>query len=222
VREDDWLGERLGRTAWTVEDCDGVEEITACGSGFFQAKVSAEWVARVGELEALGFRAIDVNVILRRDAGISEIQSDLRVRDAHSRDRASVLAIATHDYAVSRFHLDPAIPDSVASAIKRDWVDNFFRGGRGDRLLVVDTHEEPAGFLLVVETPEASVIDLIAVATGAQGKGAGSALVAGLVQARSDKPVVVGTQVANTRALRFYERLGFTVQRTQFVLHLHA
>ncbi len=34
--------------------------------------------------------------------------------------------------------------------------------------------------------------------------------------------MLTGTQVSNVDALRFYERLGFTVLRTQFVLHRHA
>ena len=46
--------------------------------------------------------------------------------------------IAQRDFSVSRFHLDPQIPDEVARTIKRDWVDNFFAGARGDRMLVVE------------------------------------------------------------------------------------
>jgi dTDP-4-amino-4,6-dideoxy-D-galactose acyltransferase len=222
VREDVWLGERLGCTAWTIEDRDAAEDIVARGPGFFQAKVPAQRVDRVGELEDAGFRTIDVNITLRREAGNTAREPAVGVRDAGPDDRTTVVEIATRDYAVSRFHLDPEIPDAVASAIKHDWIDNFFLGQRGDRLLVVDSDGEPVGFELVLETAEASVIDLIAVASAARGKGVGGALVSGLLQVRPDRPVLVGTQVANVGALRFYERLGFTVQRTQFVLHRHA
>ena len=68
VREDAWLGRRLGCAAWTVEEADTIDAVMACGAGFFQVKVGADDVARVGSLEAAGFRTIDVNVTFRRDA----------------------------------------------------------------------------------------------------------------------------------------------------------
>ena len=74
------------------------------------------------------------------------------------------MTIAEREYDVSRFHLDPGIPDDVARSIKRDWVDNYFTGARGDRMFVAEHDGEVAGFQLVLDTPEAAVIDLIAVA----------------------------------------------------------
>ena len=234
MREDAWLSERLGRPAWTIEETDTVDEVRAIGAGFFQAKVATDDVARVGSLEGAGFRTIDVNVTYKREpGGLADgvdraVTADgvdpavTGVRDAGPMDRDAVVAIAERDYSVSRFHLDPQIPDEVARAIKRDWADNFFRGDRGDRLLVADPDGKVIGFLLVLDGTKASVIDLIAVATEARGRGAGRALVRGLAESRPNRPVVAGTQIANVGALRFYERLGFTVEQTQFVLHRHA
>jgi ribosomal protein S18 acetylase RimI-like enzyme len=228
MRADAWLGERLGCAAWTVESGDTVEDVLMRGTGFFQAKVSTDQVARVGSLEQAGFRTIDVNVTFRREPGDLGGDADgangavTRVRDAAPADRDAVVGIAERDYTVSRFHLDPQIPDRVAGAIKRDWADNFFHGARGDQLLVAEANGEVIGFLLGLDATGMSIIDLVAVATEARGRGAGRTLVAGLVQSRPDRAVVAGTQVANVGALRFYERLGFTVQQTQFVLHRHA
>lgn len=223
MREDVWLGERLGCAAWTVDVGDAIEDVRTHGRGFFQARVAADDVARVGSLERAGFAAIDVNITFRREpAPVAAGTAGGGVRDGLPEDRDAVVAIAEHDYSVSRFHLDPEIPDAVARAIKRDWVDNFFRGARGDRLLVADREGQVIGFLLVLDGTDASVIDLIAVATEARGHGAGTALVCALAESRPDRPVVAGTQVSNVGALRFYERLGFTVQQTQFILHRHG
>lgn len=222
MREDPWLGERLGCRAWTVDDEDAVEAVLARGPGFYQAKVGADRVARVGSLEDAGFRTIDVNVSLRRDPGGLLPERAATVREAHDRDRDVVAGIAEREHTVSRFHLDPRIPDGVARAIKHDWVENYFRGARGDRLLVVERTGQVLGFLLVLDRADAAVIDLITVAASARGRGAGRALVSALVEAIPDRPVLTGTQIANVDALRFYERLGFTVLRTQFVLHRHA
>lgn len=222
MREDHWLGERLGCRAWTVEDEDTVEAVAACGPGFYQAKVPADRVDRVGSLEDAGFRTIDVNVTLRRAAGGPVSAEGASVRDARDGDRDAVVTIAERDHTVSRFHLDPRIPDGVARAIKRDWVENYFRGARGDRLLVLERTGQVLGFLAVLDSADAAVIDLITVAASARGRGAGGALVSALVTATPDRPVLTGTQISNVDALRFYERLGFTVLRAQFVLHRHV
>ena len=89
-------------------------------------------------------------------------------------------------------------------------------------MLVVERAGDVIGFELVLDTDEGSVIDLIAVAAAERGQGAGTALVSGLIASRPERPVLVGTQVSNIGAMRFYERLGFIAARAQFVLHRHA
>jgi dTDP-4-amino-4,6-dideoxy-D-galactose acyltransferase len=222
VREDAWLGKRLGCAAWTVEDLDTADELSASGPGFFQARVPTADVARVGSLERVGFRTVDVTVTVRRDPGLALPERLADVRDARADDRPAVTAIAEREYTVSRFHLDPDIADDVARSIKREWVDNYFTGGRGDRMLVAEHEGEVTGFQLVLDTSEAAVIDLIAVTAAARGRGVGSSLVCSLAESSPDRAVQAGTQVANVPALRLYARLGFAVARTDYVLHRHG
>lgn len=221
MREDAWLGERLGRAAWTVEDSDTAEELAASGTGFFQARVTTGDVARVGALEDIGFRTVDVSVTYRREPGLALPKRAVEVRDAHPDDRAAVIEIAERDYTVSRFHLDPRIADDVAGSIKRDWAGNYFAGARGDRMLVADHDGAVAGFHLVLDTPDAIVVDLIAVAAAARGRGIASALVCAVAESEPGRPLQAGTQVANVPALRLYESLGFAIARTDYVLHRH-
>jgi ribosomal protein S18 acetylase RimI-like enzyme len=222
VREDAWLGKRLGCAAWTIEASDTIDHLSALGPGFFQTRVPTSDVARVGSLERVGFRTVDVSVTFRRDPGLPLPAHPARTRDARPDDRHAVMAIAEREYDVSRFHLDPGIPDGVARSIKREWADNYFTGARGDRMFVAEHDDELAGFQLVLDTPEAAVIDLIAVAGTARGQGIGSSLVCALAQSSPGRAVQAGTQVANLPALRMYGRLGFSVARTDYVLHRHV
>jgi ribosomal protein S18 acetylase RimI-like enzyme len=212
VREDAWLGQRLGRPTFTIEDDD--DPSMATGPGFFQARVDCADVARVRDLEHAGFRVVDVNVTLRREAEPLTNDGDVRVADAAPAQREAVLAIAADHFEVSRFHMDPAISDATASAIKRDWAASVLDGRRGERMLVAEVSGAVAGFLALLAGP---VIDLIAVRTDVRRSGAGRALVA----ACADQTLTVGTQIANTGALRFYERLGFLTVASRYVLHLH-
>jgi ribosomal protein S18 acetylase RimI-like enzyme len=224
VRDDAWLAERLGRPVLTFEPGDdpaGVARAAARRApAFAQAKVATADVATTAALEDAGFRVVDVNVTLSRPGGGVAMPAD--VGAAVEADREVVLEIAGRHYDVSRFHRDPAIPARTANAIKRDWAAAYLDGRRGERMLVVRRAGRAVGFLAVLApSPEVRVIDLVAVHPEARGAGAGRALVEALLSG-SDGRVDVGTQIANTVALRFYERLGFRVSDTRYVLHLHA
>ncbi len=160
MRADDWLGERLGRPAHTLEAGDGAHGLA---SGFYQAKVDCEDIPRVRALENAGFRVVDVNLTLRREPGQFDAPGPVSVaRPAH---RAAVMEIAEHGFATSRFHLDPEIPAAAAAAIKRDWAAALCDGERGETLLVAEAGGAATGFLALLE---GSVIDLIAVRADAR------------------------------------------------------
>lgn len=226
MREDHWLGERLGAVALTWEPGDDptvlVAEARRRSPAFAQARVPCSDVATAGALESAGFRVLDVSITLRRPAGGEAPGGACEVADARPEQRASLLAIASGHYRVSRFHMDPLIAPAIADQIKRDWLAAHLDGERGVRLLVASVASRPVGFLGVL-APERGVhvIDLIAVHADARGAGVGEALVRTLLAAPGQR-VDVGTQAANTRAIRFYERLGFQTVETRYVLHLHA
>lgn len=223
MREDHWLAERLEVPVLTYEAGDDpgavARAVAERAPAFAQAKVPCHDVATAGALQDAGFRVVDVNVSLSCP---TRSGSGANVDEAREADRDAVLDLAERHFTVSRFHRDPAIPPATAGAIKRDWAAAYFAGQRGERLLVARRDGRPVGFLGVL-APEAGVrvIDIVAVDAAERGSGAGSSLVETLLGS-FDGRVDVGTQIANTGALRFYERLGFLVTETRYVLHLHA
>jgi ribosomal protein S18 acetylase RimI-like enzyme len=224
VREDPWLAERLGRAALWWDAGDDPAAVAAAARerapAMAQARVPTGEVATVAPLEDAGFRVVDVTVVMagppvaRRDGGVE-------VGDATAEDVPALLEIAEHHYGVSRFHLDPRVPVAVAGAIKRDWLRAYVDGTRGDQLLAARAGGRPIGFLARMRRSDgADIIDLIAVHPDHRGAGAGEALVSAL--APSAGRIEAGTQASNTGAVRFYERLGFGLQSSAYVLHLHA
>jgi ribosomal protein S18 acetylase RimI-like enzyme len=224
VRQDPWLAERLGMAVLTVEAGDDPATVARAAAerapAFAQAKVACEDMRSTAALQDAGFRVVDVNVTLSCPARPGAAPAG--VDEAREADREAVLDLAERHFTVSRFHRDPAIPSTAAAAIKRDWAAAYFDGQRGERLLVARRATRPIGFLGVL-APEAGVrvIDIVAVDTAERGAKVGSSLVTALLASFSGR-VDVGTQIANTGALRFYERLGFLVTDTRYVLHLHA
>jgi GNAT superfamily N-acetyltransferase len=138
-----------------------------------------------------------------------------------------VLEIARSSFRFSRFHLDPLIPLESAHQIKHDWILNYLLRKRGEHLWVASVAGRPAGFLAVIAGNDAGrryrAIDLIGVAPAYQGQGIGQALVAYFIDTYRDHSdfLLVGTQIANLPSIHLYQKLGFSLVKSAYVMHLH-
>jgi dTDP-4-amino-4,6-dideoxy-D-galactose acyltransferase len=215
---DAWLAEVMRRPVFRVEG-SGAADFEA-SPGFYFAKVPTDRVADVRALERRGFSVVDTNVTFEHQRDVAcahDIVGDLEPADADA-----VLAIAGSAFRYSRFHLDPEIGIELAHHVKREWIRNYVRGVRGDRLFVARSRGIPVGFLAALVGHGTAVIDLVAVAPDAHGNGVGSALVAAFSARYQAMPRIVGTQIANVPSIRLYTKLGFALARSQYILHLHA
>ena len=233
IAEDGWLSERVGCPVFTLDADASAAELAehgrSAGRAMYQAKLPTTSVERVRELCRAGMYPVDVAVTLEADpAAIAGPSSDdVRVGQALPDQGEALRRVAETSFRYSRFHLDPGVAMAAADRIKRDWIDSYLRGTRGDELLVAHVDGRVAGFLAVLVDrggdPPARVIDLVAVSEEARGRGAARALSARVAAdaQRGSEIVRVGTQAANVNATRMYERLGFRVARTSYTLHMH-
>ena len=227
---DAWLSGLLGRPAWTVVPEGGaapLSELSKPGAQFATARVDAADTVGAMALQAFGFRAVDMGLTL--EAGRVEVANGGAARFAVPGDRAAVEAIAGSAFRFSRFHLDPMLPKPLADKVKATWAANWFRGTRGDGMVVAeDPQGTVSGFLqLRWAAEERLVIDLIAVRQDCTRRGLARAMI-GFVQshgtgdARRPRGMIVGTQAANIASVRLYESLGFRLRDARFVLHHHG
>lgn len=224
MREDLWLAERLGRAALWWDAGDDPAAVAAAARdrapAMAQARVPSAEVATLTPLEDAGFRVVDVTVTMAGPP-VAPSETGVEVGDATAQDVPALLEIAERHYGVSRFHLDPRVGGAVAGAIKRDWLQAYADGTRGDQLLAARAAGRAIGFLARIRRDDGTdVIDLIAVHPEHRGAGVGEALVAAL--SPPGGRVEAGTQASNALAVRFYERLGFAFRASAYVLHLHA
>jgi ribosomal protein S18 acetylase RimI-like enzyme len=188
---------------------------------FLYAKLPTDSLAAVAWLEALGFHVIDTNVTLERAVGGEQIAA-AATRPARPDDRPRIVEIAAGSFAYSRLHLDPAIPRAAADRSRAEWAGNFFVGDRGDHMVVGEADGSVAGFAQLLGPRDGVVtIDLIGVAEPFRRRGIAAALVAASAAIAGARTLRVGTQIANTPSLRFYETLGFRIVESQYVLHYH-
>ena len=188
---------------------------------FVYARLPCAQTGEMALLQDAGFRVVDVNLNVVKKLG-AKVRAGTEIREAVAEDEEAVAAIAGSAYRFSRFHLDPAFQKADADFLKREWARNFFRGNRGDKLFVALLEGRPAGFLLALEQPDACVIDLIAVSEQAQRRGIGAALIAACESSfPGAAEISAGTQAANIASMRLYERLGFRLRASQYILHWH-
>jgi ribosomal protein S18 acetylase RimI-like enzyme len=236
IAEDGWLSERIGYPVYTlgVDAPPGelVEELGRHASAqqlaMYQAKLPTLSVEEVRALCGAGMYPVEVNVTMCAEArAVAELElpdSGVAVVSAGEEHAAGALRVAESSFRFTRFHLDPAVPDRVADAIKRSWVESYVRGERGEEILVALEGDRVVGFLAALAGPDARVIDLVGVDSGAQARGVGPTLTRHFAQGALARfrLLEVGTQAANTIATRMYERLGFVVKRTVYTLHMHV
>lgn len=184
-------------------------------------------VAASKHLQDLGFCVIDTNVQLSltnlADFQFTSSITGYQFREAKESDRPAVEAIAGDAFSQTRFHLDPLISNHVADGLKAKWAGNYFSGERGDGMIVALKDTEVVGFLQYFVSDRSLTIDLIAVSERHRGKGIGSAMIA--LAGNPKEPLqkmIVGTQISNTRSLRTYERLGFRICSSSYILHYHG
>lgn len=239
---DNWLTDVLGVECWNVSSPTrqeahhkGVLIAPVTGPAFLTAKVEVPHIVAVKRLTQLGFYLVDTALTLQCHPRFAhEVVRDSSTRvpnwevvDATPRDADSVASIAAEALTTSRFHLDPKVPRVTASSVKSEWARSLALGHRGIGCRVVRDASGVQGFLGIVQGDDGQgslIIDLIAVRPESQGRGAGAALVRDFLTRVHGQGALaqVGTQAANTTAVRLYERLGFTLTSATYVMHAHV
>jgi ribosomal protein S18 acetylase RimI-like enzyme len=229
---DPWLAGVMSRPVHRVsgsvapgEESDGMRALAHLDqNGFAYARIPTAEVRLAQLLEDAGFRLVDAGITLETDTKRADDRLRPNVRLARPEDVTATEAIARTAFRFSRFHLDPRIPTALANEIKAQWAGNFFRGTRGDYMVVAEHAGNLTGFLQLLAAPDRTlIIDLIAVTEAHREQGLASSMIGFAARECGAPPRLrVGTQAANVASLRLYERLGFTVTATSYVLHRHG
>jgi ribosomal protein S18 acetylase RimI-like enzyme len=232
IAPDGWLGSMLGEPAfrWIVGDTGSwPADVAKLEPGFHFTKVPTTRIDIVRQLSSLGFYVVDVNVVFEcRPTPVVSSESTVEVVLARPQDESAVLEIAESCFRYSRFHLDPLIEKRKADRIKRSWMQSYFDGARGESVLVARQGSQIVGFLGVLSASQVGqschVIDLLGVHPDHQGCGVGDRLTKAFLDRASHAVslVRVGTQAANVPSVRLYEKNGFRLAESTYVLHAHC
>lgn len=215
--DSDFFKRRIGtvKGPWT-RDTIAADVAKARSSGFdyLTARPPVDDAAAVRAVEQSGFYLTDVGVtwssrvddyLRRHDGGAGSARAAGESDLPWLRDAAMTL------FAQSRFYHDPFYSTAAANRMHAAWIENSVRGVAADAVFVLDR----TGFVTCkIGGDGAGHIVLIGVVDGAQGRGAGRALMTAALEwfrGREVTQIMVKTQVKNMKAMNFYRALGFAL-----------
>ena len=233
---DSWMADILKRDVFRVtgdlstgEAPDELEDALKKSPVFLYSKIPVESVDGMKFLQQKHFHLIDTNVVFEKESSLTApLDSPCEMREALASEESQVVALARQTFTQTRFHLDPQISLEQANNIKAEWARSFFKGKRGNQMIVAIQDEKVCGFLqLIYGEGDVLIVDLIGVDASHRRKNIARNMIlyaessCGALQADGKfKKVRVGTQIANIPSIRLYEGLGFKCASAQYVFHI--
>ncbi|WP_420549394.1 GNAT family N-acetyltransferase [Curvivirga sp.] len=160
-------------------------------------------------LEQAGFYSVEMLTTLERKINPETKWPD-HIQIANIDDASSVAEIAGKCFSDDRYHIDKAIDNKIADAIKSQWMYNAV-SGRADIVFLYKEAGKILGFNSCMLRDKVASIDLIGVLPNLQRRGVGKALVQAMENHYAGKAAFLrlGTQAANLKSQKFYQKLGF-------------
>lgn len=238
---DPWLEKHLPIKVFRVDTTDKanapcLQPALDAGDAFIHAKVESNDIVPFLVLQHIGFRVIDALVTFElpcesvlQTASIARVSSQIELETARVEHCDAVVHLAQTTIRQSRFHADPLIDNADANRINGAWVKDYFDGKRGDQVDIALLSGRVIGFhaYLTINTDggRVRVMDLMGVDSEHQNLGVGSAFVQRFIEQTPSTEwarMRVGTQLQNLVAIRLYEKIGFRLVSSHYVLHAHV
>src|SRR6266568_1765989 len=193
------------------------------------ARVNLADLKTIQALERMGAILTDVLLTYRFDFANrlpSVYPPTTRIGPAKEDEADELAHIGSGIFTIDRFHGDPNLSTAKCNELYSKWVLNSVKG-LADAVLVARDGDQVAGFITckieqLGSSYKSGMIDLVGVRPSSAGLGIGRELVQSALNWFSGKvpSVYVGTQAANTRAVRLYEGSRFAYACSEATLHL--
>jgi len=209
-----------------------LERARDAGLEHLAAKVDSADLGALQALEAKDFHLVDCLVTYFIDCHRDVVPPTKRlgtIRDYQPSDMNAVLAVAERmlgEYG-GRFRFDRCVPRDAVRRFYVEWTRNACTGDMANRLLVGERHGRIVGFLGY--GMESEPLESLDVRIGGHGIGAVLPEGTGLFPALLAKAIAVDrvdydfaefdTSIQNLMSLRIFQRMGFHLGRTKYMLH---
>lgn len=209
---------------------DDIEEVL--GTSFdsydhLSAKIDCKDLELCNYLLSKGFYIVDTLVSYVFDYTKSDIPNleyakDISISSVETNDIETISQIAYHSFFNDRFHNDPNLDNDLCNLYYENWIRNSCNGFADMVLVGKDESNNILGFGTGKYYDEKhSALVLNAVTEYARGKGVYTAMIYEAIkffQGKSDY-LTLGTQINNYAVQKAWNRLGFKIFESKYVLH---
>lgn len=239
LASDIWLSNVFGFPCYKADHAPTPAEVNdltdeikqkICGRALIYIRVPCMELRTVAACTSAGFTVADVSVTYERPPTSSHTLKSshaISIRIASSDDLLAAREIAGRCFRFSRFHSDPKLGASYGNKVNWSWMDSYCKAERGEMVQVAESSGRTVGFNAIRRQDKGPhsprIIDLIGVDPNAQRQGVAQALMDAFISdcCALNAKMRVTTQVSNIPAVNLYERNGFRLVESAFVLHRH-
>ena len=191
------------------------------GSVFISSRVDEKNIKLQKKMKKYKFRLICKSIIFSLKKK-KNLEKNPFCKDAKKNDVKQILKISKNSLNKSRFDLDKRFPKKISEKIKIGRIKNFFKGNRGDWMLIYKKKNKVYGFLLGFKKKKTLIIDLIATDKKFRKKGVATSLLNfAKTKIKINSQIVAGTQLSNKLAMNFYKKNKFKVNNRSIIFHYH-
>ena len=220
---DKWLTEQFNYNVYFLKkiDFNNLNFSNFNGRTFIYFKSPILNNKQIKFLVLKGFTLIEKNIQFKLQIK-KNYKNKKNFRVANIKDKEVIKNISKTAFINSRFFIDPNIDNLIAEKIKTKWIDNYFKGNRGDILIVSEENNTISGFILLLFKGEKIIIDLIAVKNEFRGKDIATNLINYTINKFNNyKYLIVGTQKKNNASIKLYEKNNFVIESKGYIFHKH-
>jgi dTDP-4-amino-4,6-dideoxy-D-galactose acyltransferase len=174
--------------------------------------------------KAIGATQVDMKTVLEKPVANSSLGSAESTNDiALQTDRTQLLELALQSGEMSRFKVDPKMPEGKWRDMYSLWIDNSLSGAMADTILVERIERTVVGMISLKREQNIGEIGLFAVDQSVRGQGVGNKLLERSNRWHIDNGCSFGrvtTQGNNAAALHVYVKHGYKVVSQTPILHL--
>lgn len=211
----------------TAEDMGGVLDFCEANKvALLQFKCDSHDRRSILTAEANGFHFADTRVILEKYlddcTDDTPLPDEIGFRMAIQDDIPELMDIAEHIYVHSRYHFDTNFPREKVRVFYQDWVRKAVLGQFDDLAWILCKGQTPIAFCTAKLDKPKAIIGLVGLHPAFSGHRLGQIVVSKSLEwlcKNQINHVTVVTQGRNYPALRLYQKIGFTITKSQIYYH---
>ena len=220
--KDKWLTEQFGYDVYNIKNLNinilkKIDNKSFRNFCYFKTnnKVNINYTKKIK------FKLIEKSITFKLKI-INKYTFSENCRLVEKKDKNFIIKLSKKSFTNSRFFQDDNISKKLAKKIKENWINNYFLGKRGNKIIVYEENNKIYGFILLIQNKNTLIIDLIAVDKRKRGKKIGTMLLESSINFfRNCKYVIAGTQENNIQAIKFYKKNNFFIFQKGYTFHRH-